>query len=173
MLLAQDHQFKDAYSAFEDRLFRIAKRLLISEDEAKDATQEVVIKLWQMSKKQRQQLKSLEAYAVTMTKNYCFDRLKSKHAQQDFLDDSFIQKADSDSLNKQLDRSDALQWVGKLMDGLPEKERLILQLRDIENYEFDEIAKVLTMPETTVRVYLSRARRKIKEKFKKVDGHGL
>ena len=37
MLLAQDHQFKDAYSAFEDRLFRIAKRLLISEVEAKDA----------------------------------------------------------------------------------------------------------------------------------------
>ena len=108
-----------------------------------------------------------------MTKNYCFDRLKSKHAQQDFLDDSFIQRADSQSLNKQLDRSDALQWVGKLMDGLPEKERLILQLRDIENYEFDEIAKVLTMPETTVRVYLSRARKKIKEKFKKVDGHGL
>ncbi|MGB0779001.1 MAG: RNA polymerase sigma factor, partial [Flavobacteriaceae bacterium] len=132
MLLAQDQQFKDAYSAFEDRLFRIAKRLLISEDEAKDATQEVVIKLWQMPKKQLQQLKSLEAYAVTMTKNYCFDRLKSKHAQQDFLDDSFIQRADSQSLNKQLDRSDALQWVGKLMDGLPEKERLILQLRDFE-----------------------------------------
>ena len=173
MLLAQDHQFKDAYSAFEDRLFRIAKRLLISEDEAKDATQEVVIKLWQMPKKQRQQLKSLEAYAVTMTKNYCFDRLKSKHAQQDFFRRQLYPKSRFAVFKQTIGpfRCPAMGWE---IDGwVARKRRLILQLRDIENYEFDEIAKVLTMPETTVRVYLSRARKKIKEKFKKVDGHGL
>ena len=65
---------------FRDKIFRIARRLLISIEEAEDATQEVVLKLWKY-RKRFANYKSPEAYAVTMTKNWCLDRLKSKQAQ--------------------------------------------------------------------------------------------
>ncbi len=63
----------------EQKLYRIAKRLLISHEEAQDATQEVLVKVWQSSSK-LSHVKSIEAYAMTMVKNYCYDRLKSKQA---------------------------------------------------------------------------------------------
>ena len=64
---------------FKDKVFRLAKRLLVSIDEAEDATQELLLKLWK-NKDKLASYRNTEAYAMTMTKNYCFDRLKSKQA---------------------------------------------------------------------------------------------
>ena len=65
---------------FKDKIFRVAKRLLVSFEEAEDATQEVLIKLWNHRQKFKD-YNSPEAFAMTMTKNWCFDRLKSKQSQ--------------------------------------------------------------------------------------------
>jgi len=64
---------------FQDRLYRLAKRILVSADEAEDAVQEVLLKLWR-GRKNIGSYRSPEAFAITMTKNYCLDRLKSKQA---------------------------------------------------------------------------------------------
>ena len=58
------------------------------------------------------------------------------------------------------------------MESLPANQKLILQLRDIEQYEFNEIAKALDMTETTIRVTLSRARKSIREKLTKTHNYG-
>ena len=63
--------------------------MLISQEEAQDATQEVIIKLWQMQPDKRAAVKSIEAYSITMAKNYCMDRLKSKQAQNLSLEPDF------------------------------------------------------------------------------------
>ncbi|HNU60238.1 MAG TPA: sigma factor, partial [Aquaticitalea sp.] len=65
---------------FKDKVFRLAKRLLVSNEEAEDATQEVLLKLWN-NKQQIANYNNIEAFAMTMTKNYSLDRLKSKQAQ--------------------------------------------------------------------------------------------
>lgn len=64
---------------FKDKVFRMAKRLLVSTEEAEDATQEVLVKLWHKNDN-LSEYKSIEAVAMTMTKNYCLDQLKSKRA---------------------------------------------------------------------------------------------
>ena len=64
---------------FKDKLYRLAKRILVSGDEAEDAVQEVYLKLWK-GRNKISNYKNPEAFAVTMTKNYCLDRLKSKQA---------------------------------------------------------------------------------------------
>jgi len=64
---------------FKDKVYRLAKRLLVSNDEAESATQELYMKLWNR-RKQLEIYNSVEALAMTMTKNYCLDRLKSKQA---------------------------------------------------------------------------------------------
>ena len=72
-------EFLKTVMPFKDKVFRVAKRLLVSTEEAEDATQELFFKLWK-NKSKLKDYKSIEAFAMTMTKNYCFDRLKSKQA---------------------------------------------------------------------------------------------
>ena len=156
---------------FKDKMYRLAKRLLVSNEEAEDATQEILLKLW-TNKAKIATYKNTEAFAMTMTKNYCFDRLKSKQAQNlRIVHNNY--KDENTGLQKQVEQQDSLDWVEKLMQQLPTQQRLVMQLRDIEQYEFADIAKVLEMKETTIRVCLSRARKKIREQLIKKHNYGI
>ncbi len=156
---------------FKDKLYRLAKRLLVSSEEAEDATQEVLLKLWK-NKTKIATYKNIEAFAMTMTKNYCFDRLKSKQANNLAIVHNNY-KDNTIRLQHEIEIKDSVNWVHKLMQELPEQQRIILQLRDVEQYEFSEIAKILEMKETAVRVNLSRARKVIKEKLINKHNYGV
>jgi RNA polymerase sigma-70 factor (ECF subfamily) len=168
--LAVQKHFLKHIDEIRDKIFRITKRILVSKEEAEDATQEVILKLWQMDPEKRDSFKSLEAYSVTMAKNYCLDRLKSRQAQTLSLDESFG-GVNSDSVQKKIEQVDELNLVQELIDRLPEKERLIIQLREIEQYDFNEIASILNLPEGTIRVYLSRIRKKLRKQFIELQNH--
>jgi RNA polymerase sigma factor (sigma-70 family) len=58
------------------------------------------------------------------------------------------------------------------MQSLPEQQRIIIQLRDVEGYEFEKIADILSININTIRVNLSRARKKIKESIINIENHG-
>ena len=73
------NEFMQLVNPFKDKLFRVAKRLLVSTEEAEDATQEVLVKLWNRNEI-LDEYNSVEALAMSMTKNYCLDQLKSKRA---------------------------------------------------------------------------------------------
>lgn len=156
---------------FKDKVFRLAKRLLVSKEEAEDATQEILLKLWN-NKTQMENYRNVEAFSMTMTKNFCLDKLKSKHAQNLKIVHSNYQDKNI-SLQKQIEVNDSLGWVGKIMEELPEQQKIILQLRDIEQYDFAEISKMLDMNETAIRVALSRARKTIREKLTKTHNYGV
>ncbi|MDG1652084.1 MAG: sigma-70 family RNA polymerase sigma factor [Flavobacteriaceae bacterium] len=173
MQLTADRTFLNDIDQIRDKVFRITKRILISQEEAEDATQEVIVKLWQMDATKRNGFRSIEAYSVTMAKNYCLDRLKSKQAQNLSLNEKIGNSKMSDSLQTKIEQTDELNWVGTLIDQLPERERMIIQLREIEQYDFDEIASILNLPEGTVRVYLSRIRKKIRKQFLEIQNHGI
>ena len=63
------NDFVKLIAPFKDKLFRLAKRLLVSTEEAEDATQEVILKLWN-NKENLDSYKSIEAFSMTMTKNH-------------------------------------------------------------------------------------------------------
>ena len=164
-------EFLNIVMPFKDKVFRLAKRLLVSQEEAEDATQEILLKLWN-NKTQMENYRNVEAFSMTMTKNFCLDKLKSKHAQNLKIVHSNY-KDHNISLQKQIEVNDSLGWVGKIMEELPEQQKIILQLRDIEQYEFVEIAKMLDMNETTIRVSLSRARKTLRERLTKTHSYGI
>ena len=167
-----NHQaFLNKVMPFKDKAFRLAKRLLVSNDEAEDATQEMFFKLWK-NKEKIGKYKNVEAFAMTMIKNYCFDRLKSKQAGNLKLIHSNY-KDESRDLQKQVEANDGIDIVHMLMTALPEKQRLVMQLRDIEQYELAEIEKILEMKPTAVRTNLSRARKTIREQLQKQYNYGL
>jgi RNA polymerase sigma-70 factor (ECF subfamily) len=129
------------------------------------------MKLWN-NKENIGEYRNVEAFSMTMTKNFCLDRLKSKQAQNLKIVHNNYQDNNT-SLQRQVELNDSVDWVAKIIEELPEQQKLVLQLRDIEEYEFEEIAKVLDMNETAIRVSLSRARKTIREKLTNTHGYGI
>lgn len=163
--------FLEKVLPFKDKVYRLAKRLLVSGDEAEDATQELYFKLWK-NREKIETYDNVEAYAMRMTKNYCLDQLKSKRASNLKLVHSNY-KDENISLQKEIEVGDEVSIVKELMKDLSEKQRMIVQLRDIENYEFEEIGKILNMEPTAIRVALSRARKTLREKLIKQQQYGI
>tara|TARA_B100000963_G_C22354610_1_gene548870 strand:- start:44 stop:553 length:510 start_codon:yes stop_codon:yes gene_type:complete len=155
----------------KDKVFRFAKRLLISTEEAEDATQELFFKLWR-NKEQIADYNNIEAFAMTMTKNYCYDRLKSKQASNIRLVHNNYKEKET-SLEKKIEFIDTIDIMHSLIESLPEQQKLIIQLRDIEQYEYQEICHILDMKPTAVRAGLSRARKKIREQLTKQYNYGV
>jgi RNA polymerase sigma-70 factor (ECF subfamily) len=163
-------EFLNVVMPFKDKLFRLAKRLLVSTEEAEDATQEVLLKLWAKNQVM-DSYKNVEAFAMTMTKNFCLDRLKSKQAGNLTLVHSNY--SDNRSLQSEVEAKDSMEWVEKILDELPEQQKMVLQLRDVEEYEFDEIGELLDMQPTAIRVALSRARKTVREKLMQKHSYGI
>ena len=164
-------EFLEIVLPFKDKVYRLAKRLLISNDEAEDATQELYFKLWK-NKDKIENYDNVEAYAMMMTKNYCLDQLKSKRASNLTLVHSNY-KDESNSLQENIEYRDEVGILKKMMNDLPERQKMIIQLRDIENYEYHEIGKILNMEPTAIRVALSRARKSLREKILKKQNYGI
>jgi len=163
--------FLEIIVPFKDKMFRLAKRLLVSTEEAEDATQEIIMKLWR-NKNNIESYKNIEAFSMTMTKNLCLDKLKSKHAKNlKIVHSNYRDK--NISLENQLELNDSIDWIVKIMETLPEQQKIIIQLRDIEQYEFNEISKMLNLKEATIRVSLSRARKILREQLIKTHSYGV
>jgi RNA polymerase sigma-70 factor (ECF subfamily) len=167
----QQAEFLKTVLPFKDKVFRLAKRLLVSSDEAEDATQELYFKLWK-NKQKLTEYKNVEAFAMTMTKNYCLDQLKAKRSNNLTLVHSNYTDS-SVSLQRDIELKDSVSKVHELIEELPEKQKMIIQLRDVENYEFEEIGKILDLQPTAVRVSLSRARKTIREQLIKQHNYGI
>ena len=156
---------------FKDKVVRLSKRLLTSTEEAEDATQELLFKLWK-NRDKIASYRNTEAFAMTMTKNYCYDRLKSKQASNLTLIHSNYEEKET-SLENKLEYIDSVDRVHLLINNLPDQQKLIIQLRDIEQYDFQEICEMVNMKPTAVRVSLSRARKKIREQLTKQHNYGV
>lgn len=166
----QPTEFSNLIRPFQDKVFRLAKRLLVSTEEAQDATQDVLLKLWNKNK-ELDRFDNLEAFAMTVTKNHCLDRLKSKQAGVLTLVHSNYTDSNA-TVEEKFEQQDSVSLVEKLMARLPEQQRMIVQLRDVEGYEFEEISSMLEMNETAIRVSLSRARKILREQLIKNHSYG-
>jgi len=164
-------EFLNVVMPFKDKLYRLAKRLLVSSEEAEDATQEELMKLW-AKKKGMGRYRNVEAFAMTMTKNFCLDRLKSKQSGNLKLVHSNYADQRS-SLQEEVEINDSVQWVEKIMETLPDQQKMVLQLRDVEAYSYDEISEMLDMKPTAVRVALSRARKSVREQLIEKHSYGI
>ncbi|HET8854525.1 MAG TPA: RNA polymerase sigma factor, partial [Salinimicrobium sp.] len=153
-----------------DKMYRLALRLLISREAAEDAVQEVIIKLWGRKEKIKE-YNSIEAFAMTVTKNYCLDQLKLKQNQNLRIVHSNYE--DGQSLQNQVEVQNDLELIAKIMEKLPEQQKILIQLREVEQYDYNEIAEMTSMNETAIRVALSRARKKIREEMLKEHRYGI
>lgn len=156
-------KFQAEVLPIRERLLRTAFKMLEDEFDAEDAVQEVFLKLWQMREK-LETYDSLEAFTITMLKNLCIDTIRKRNRTEP-LDASMYKQASNDdpSLNLEYKSNDDLIRV--IVDKLPSLQQAILKMKDIEEYELEEIAQITGTTNEAVRVNLSRARKKVREEF--------
>jgi RNA polymerase sigma-70 factor (ECF subfamily) len=169
--IMKQSEFLNLVMPVKDKLYRLAKRLLVSSEEAEDATQEILMRLWDRKTKIGN-YRNIEAFAMTMTKNFCLDRLKSRQSSNLKLVHSNYAD-ETTSVHKEVELKDSVSWVERIMEELPDQQKMVLQLRDVEEYDFEEIAEMLDMNETTVRVTLSRARKAVRKKLLDKHSYGI
>jgi RNA polymerase sigma-70 factor (ECF subfamily) len=165
-------EFKSKVLPISRKLHHFATLLLRDSSEAEDAVQEVCLRLWKI-RDSLDSLNNLEAFAMKVTKNWCLDRLKAKKPVyiQNYQAGYDIQSAESDP-QRFLESTDRLSLLNHIIDKLPDQQRLVIQLRDLEGLEFDEIVEITEMNMNAVRVNLSRARNRIREEFFKYETNG-
>lgn len=154
------------------KLFRLALRITLDRAEAEDVVQETLIRVWN-KRAEWPQFDSMEAYCLTVARNLAIDRSEKKEAQTLPLTDDVERMPDASGPHEQLVSRERLELIHRLMDELPAKQRLVMQLRDIEGLSYKEIATSLEIPEEQVKVNLFRARQKVKQRFMEIDDYGL
>lgn len=160
-----EQEFKSKLLPIGNKLYRFALGFLKQEEEAEDTLQEVFIKLWSMRQKLNE-YQSVEALAMTMTRNLCLDKLKLKKTY--YLEDQagYTEEAAGDpNPESRMQLKNSLETIRRCMDRLPEVQRSILELRDMQGYSYDEIAAIMKMSINNIRVSLSRARKFIREQY--------
>ena len=155
-------EFKQLVIPFSPKLLRFANRILGNTENAKDVVQDVFLKLWLM-RDQLQTLRSAEAYAMTMTRNLCIDQLRKLRPERLTDEMSHQQGGTEDELESVMDWKEEGSRGIQIVNQLPELQRTVIHLRDIEGYNADEVMEMLGMNANAMRVTLSRARKKVRE----------
>lgn len=157
----------------KNKLFRFAFRFLGSSEEAKDVVQEVMMKVWN-GREQMGAIDNMEAWCMRITKNLSLDRLRSKERRTtDSMQEGFEVRQESMTPYEKTEIHESMQRVNELIEALPEKQRQVMHLRDIEGYSYNEICEILELDMSQVKVNLFRARNFVRERLLKLNAYGL
>jgi len=151
-----------------DKMYRLAFRLLGDSESARDILQELFLKLWE-KRNELQKLSSIEAFACTILKNKCLDKIRLRKPMVD------VEELMSVGNNPEaaFEHREGMAEIRKIMQLLPEKQKLIMQMRDIDGFTFEEIALVTETSENSIRVQLCNARKWVREELTKIYNYGI
>lgn len=151
--------FRNTVFILRDEMFRFAKRFVMSSDEAEDVVQDLMIKFWQ-KKEELSTLGNLKSYALKSVRNECLNRLKHHDVKVGFAD---LQLHRSELYSMEV--NNLKEHIINFINQLPEKQKMVIHLKDVEEYEVSEISEIMEIEENAVRVNLMRARQKVKEQI--------
>ncbi len=157
----------------KDVLYRLALRITLKHEEAEDVVQDTLMKVWN-KRDDLDKVGSLEAYCLTICRNLSLDHLKRKDTHTESLEKTEVSPQDENlGPYEQMQQKDRVELVRRLVNGLPEKQRSCMQLRDFEGKTYKEIATILNISEDQVKVNIFRARQAIKLKYQQIEKYGL
>ena len=154
--------FNAIASSVRDRLYRLALRMTGDGSEAEDVVQEVLLSGWQRQE-EIVQLDNPPAWLLRMTHNRAIDRLRSRKTRD--RNERAAAAADCTTLtpHRLVETEDTLQHIHRLMQQLPEEQRCVLQLREVEGMSYLEITEATGMSMSNVKVCLHRGRHQLRQ----------
>jgi RNA polymerase sigma factor (sigma-70 family) len=152
-------EYNHSVEHISDSLFRYAVHFLKDSEDAQDVVQDAFEKLW--LNREKVEKDKVKSWLFTCVHNAMLNQVHRKKTQQihlDSLEKTAHQKPDQSYESKQV--------IDLIVASLPPLQKSILLLRDLEGYTYEEIGDLLAIPPAQVKVYLFRARLKIKKQLK-------
>ena len=172
MRAMQKISFRNDILPLKDKLFRLALCITRNREEAEDIVQDTMLRVWNR-REEWNVWETGEGFCLTICRNLAIDRSQKMDARHVELTPEVTELPDMAAPDKLMERDERLGLLHRLIAELPEKQRTILQLRDVEGKSYKEIAEILQLTEEVVKVNLFRARQRIKLKYNEIDTYGL
>lgn len=165
--------FRNDVLPLKNSLYRLALRITLNSAEAEDIVQDTLIKVWN-KRDTWAEIESIEAFSMAVCRNLSLDRISRRESRNASLDERGIDRQDNAATPlEHAQQRDSVALVRQIIDSLPLKQRMCIQLRDFEGKTYKEIASALGMTDEQVKVNIFRARQTIKQRFTQIDGYGL
>jgi len=147
-------------------IFRTALRIVLNREEAEDIVQDTLMKLWQ-KRDELSKVQNLESFAIASARNLALDRKGKMENRNLTFNEVTHDRPDEFQLppDEAISNQEGHNVMEEIMNSLPEKQRIALHLRDIEEKSYKEIAEALNITESDVKVTIFRARNEVKEKI--------
>lgn len=154
------------------RLYALAFRFLNSREEAEDAVQEVMMKLWS-ERNEKREYSNVAAWCTTVTRNLCIDILRRRRMfkMEDAAGAEGMATGDTD-FTRVHEQQEAAGLITLIISRMNEPVRSAVIMRDMEGYSYEETAQAIGTNVTALRTLISRARKQIREEMKRIYGYG-
>lgn len=158
---------------YERLIYGICCRYAASREDALDIMQEVYIKLFSSIERFNDE-RPLSPYVKKVTVNTCLNFLRSKGRRKEILDPDEDEKlieeaaASGESVEDEISYKDTRKVLEDAIKSLPEEMRMAVILRHVQNMSYDEVARTMGCPVGTVKTYIFRGRRLLKDKLLKM-----
>lgn len=152
-----ERAFHTVWLPLQGRFYRVAFYLLEDEADAKDAVQELYLKLWTL-RDHLELIREPAAYGSLLMRNLCIDRIRKRKPREALRED----QADDPPPDRQLELREELKDVLGKMDALPPNQRKLLGMRVLQGLSYDQISQQTGLSPLNIRVQISLARKKIK-----------
>lgn len=161
--------FTETFLPLRGKLIGYAMRFMNSKADAEDIVQEVFAKLWTV-REDLWRYKNVSALSFKITKNLCINRLRQERLKRNYCERA---TAEDEELSPyaSVEQRDAVDNIIKIIDRLPDLQQSILRMRYIDGLEVEEIAELIGSKPEAIWMNLSRARKKVKELFNKIENH--
>ena len=157
-------KFRQWVDEYQDQAWTLARYLLKDSAEAEDAVQEAFVKLWKHQ--QRVDPDRIRPWLMKVTRNLCLDRLRRRHPTQEW--EEWQQPDDAHGPLQDVQQHELGEWLKHSINGLTEPYRSLVVLRDVQQHSYEEVANVLELSLSQVKVYLHRARKQLREQLAEV-----
>ena len=158
--------FKKKFLPLSRRMYWTAWQMTGNTQEAEDLVQEAFLRLWQ-KRELTENIKNAEAYCVTLIKNLYLNQIRRKQIPitDEPSDELTAVDENENDIEEKLERKEESNQVKLLINQLPEQQRKIITLHDMEDMSNEEIQQQTGLQPTNIRVILSRARKTIRDKI--------
>ncbi|MFT4678799.1 MAG: RNA polymerase sigma-70 factor (family 1) [Flavobacteriales bacterium] len=165
-------EFRDNILPLKNKLFGFALRYVQNRQVAEDIVQDIMLKVWD-NKNELEEIKNIEAWCMTLTRNRSLDHLKAKSSKTSELNDNHMSLVSDSTPDKALERKEVMTKIKEVVDKLPIKQREVVELRDFKGFSYKEIAEIVGTDINLVKVNLHRARKAIKEQVIQWTSYGV
>jgi len=151
-------EYNKSVKSYYNNLYRFLTKFIWDKQMVKDIIQDCYLKLWE--RKKNIDDKKIKSWLFTTAHNAMIDYVKKKQKNIITYQETLIE------IPIQPETKELKEIIDKALLLLPEIQRSIILLRDLEGYDYNEIGTILSLSESQVKVYLFRARKSLKDKLK-------